>query len=204
MLDMSNLIPAGTVDQPLWISGGSYTIGQQVISPTTFKAYTRKTNGAGTTDPSADSTNWYSQIKNSSLLVVRPFAATGSVITGLGTNQDGVTSVASGTTTGGVLKSIFSYTGGGGIMSHLSIRTANATARTIRLKVTIDGVSVYDNTSSSISSADRGFILSGVISGSSTNILPPLLWANSITIEIASSLGESNGITTEYVYDGRA
>lgn len=58
MLDMSNLIPAGSVDQPLWISGGSYTIGQQVISPTDYCAYVRKTNGAGATDPSSDTTNW--------------------------------------------------------------------------------------------------------------------------------------------------
>lgn len=58
MLDMSNLIPAGSVDQPLWISGGSYTIGQQVISPTDYCAYVRKTNGTGATDPASDSTNW--------------------------------------------------------------------------------------------------------------------------------------------------
>lgn len=58
MLDMSNLIPAGSVDQPLWISGGSYTIGQQVISPTDYCAYVRKTNGTGATDPSSDTTNW--------------------------------------------------------------------------------------------------------------------------------------------------
>lgn len=58
MLDMSNLIPAGSVDQPLWISGGSYTIGQQVISPTDYCAYVRKTDGTGATDPSSDTTNW--------------------------------------------------------------------------------------------------------------------------------------------------
>lgn len=58
MLDMSNLIPAGSVDQPLWISGGSYTIGQQVISPTDYCAYVRKTNGTGATDPVSDTTNW--------------------------------------------------------------------------------------------------------------------------------------------------
>lgn len=58
MLDMSNLIPAGAVDQPLWISGGSYTIGQQTVSPADLCVYVRKTNGAGATDPASDSTNW--------------------------------------------------------------------------------------------------------------------------------------------------
>lgn len=42
----------------LWVSGTSYVIGNVTISPTDFQAYRRKTNGAGTTDPSADSTNW--------------------------------------------------------------------------------------------------------------------------------------------------
>jgi len=41
-----------------WVSGRTYIAGQQVISPTDFCAYVRKTNGAGATDPSSDSTNW--------------------------------------------------------------------------------------------------------------------------------------------------
>ena len=42
----------------LWVSGTSYTSGQTVYSPITFFTYRRITNGAGTTDPSADGTNW--------------------------------------------------------------------------------------------------------------------------------------------------
>ena len=42
----------------LWVSGTSYTSGQTVYSPITFLTYRRITNGAGTTDPSADGTNW--------------------------------------------------------------------------------------------------------------------------------------------------
>lgn len=41
-----------------WISGTTYTQGQNVWSPTNYLTYRRKTNGAGTTDPSADGTNW--------------------------------------------------------------------------------------------------------------------------------------------------
>ena len=44
----------------LWVSGNAYLVGNQVISPTTFYTYTRKTNGAGTVDPSTDTTNWLS------------------------------------------------------------------------------------------------------------------------------------------------
>lgn len=41
-----------------WISGTTYAEGVVVWSPITYLSYRRKTAGAGTTDPSADSTNW--------------------------------------------------------------------------------------------------------------------------------------------------
>jgi len=62
MIDTSNLVPAGTQDQPVWVSGGSYVVGQQVISPAAFRVYVRKTIGGGTTDPSLDSTNWVDSV----------------------------------------------------------------------------------------------------------------------------------------------
>lgn len=42
----------------IWVSGTTYAIGNVRYSPITFLSYRRKTAGAGTTDPSADSTNW--------------------------------------------------------------------------------------------------------------------------------------------------
>lgn len=41
-----------------WVSGTTYAIGDTRYSPINFQTYRRKTTGAGTTDPSADSTNW--------------------------------------------------------------------------------------------------------------------------------------------------
>jgi len=41
-----------------WISGTTYAIGDCRYSPVDFQTYRRKTAGAGTTDPSADVTNW--------------------------------------------------------------------------------------------------------------------------------------------------
>lgn len=43
---------------PAWVSGTTYTVGQVVYSPITAGLYRRMTAGAGTTDPSADTTNW--------------------------------------------------------------------------------------------------------------------------------------------------
>lgn len=48
------------VNMTKWISGTTYAIGDVTWSPITFYAYRRKTAGAGTTDPSSDTTNWIS------------------------------------------------------------------------------------------------------------------------------------------------
>lgn len=47
-----------TANVSKWTSGTTYTEGQNVWSPITYYTYRRKTNGAGTTDPSLDTTNW--------------------------------------------------------------------------------------------------------------------------------------------------
>jgi hypothetical protein len=44
---------------PAWVSGNSYTLGFVVWSPVTKQLYRRIVAGAGTTDPSADATNWF-------------------------------------------------------------------------------------------------------------------------------------------------
>lgn len=46
-----------------WVSGTNYTEGDVVWSPIDFEAYRRKVTGAGTTDPSLDTTNWYQLLK---------------------------------------------------------------------------------------------------------------------------------------------
>lgn len=42
----------------IWVTGTTYAIGDVRWSPVDYKSYRRKTNGAGSIDPSADSTNW--------------------------------------------------------------------------------------------------------------------------------------------------
>lgn len=49
----------------VWVSGTSYTAGQVRYSPVDFLNYRRKTNGAGTTDPSQDPANWELQTSTS-------------------------------------------------------------------------------------------------------------------------------------------
>lgn len=50
----------GATGAPVWVSGTSYILGFVVWSPITKLLYRRTVAGAGTTDPSADTTNWFS------------------------------------------------------------------------------------------------------------------------------------------------
>lgn len=43
---------------PAWVSGSAYALGAAVYSSVTRLVYRRIVAGAGTTDPSADATNW--------------------------------------------------------------------------------------------------------------------------------------------------
>ena len=49
---------AATVGASLWVSGQTYAAGAAAISGIDFQTYRAKTTTSGTTDPSADSTNW--------------------------------------------------------------------------------------------------------------------------------------------------
>ena len=50
----SALIAGATI----WVSGTTYAIGDARFSPINYQTYRRTTSGAGTTDPSLDTTNW--------------------------------------------------------------------------------------------------------------------------------------------------
>lgn len=49
---------AANTNTPRWVSGTTYALGSLVYSPVTGRSYRRSVAGAGTTDPSSDSTNW--------------------------------------------------------------------------------------------------------------------------------------------------
>lgn len=51
----SAALTAGAV---VWVTGLTYAAGDVRFSPIDYTTYRRKTNGAGSTDPSADPTNW--------------------------------------------------------------------------------------------------------------------------------------------------
>lgn len=54
----SAITSANAAGAAAWVSGTTYAIGDVRWSPVNYYSYRRKTVGAGTTDPSADTTNW--------------------------------------------------------------------------------------------------------------------------------------------------
>jgi len=81
-----------------WVSGTTYTEGAVVWSPITYLSYRRKSTGGGTTDPSADSTNWAQA------------AGTGDV-TQTGTQTLTNKTIEAGTFTNGYTEEVFAVTG---------------------------------------------------------------------------------------------
>lgn len=106
----------------------------------------------------------------------------------------------SGAMTANTLKSFLNISGVGGEMTWLSIRTTDSTARTIRTRITIDGVP-YDFTSASIAVAGTGVVLAGAHNNAAIVYLPPIRWTTSLVLEIASSLTETDKFAIEWIYN---
>jgi len=61
---------AASAGASIWVSGTTYAIGDARWSPADGRVYRRKTAGAGTTDPTADPTNWAPIAPNGLQLVI--------------------------------------------------------------------------------------------------------------------------------------
>jgi hypothetical protein len=115
----------------------------------------------------------------------------------------GARSLLSGALTANTLKSILTVTGAGQI-SGLGIAVENATSRTIRLRLVVDGVAAFDFTSAAIATTSNGCLIgSGRNSVSGEPVAaPPIVFLQSLDVQIASSLSESDSITTQYILHG--
>lgn len=120
---------------PLWISGTTYPLGYQVISPADLNVYIRKVAGAGTTDPKDDATNW-------KLLTLRPtryvpeFKQSSSTVA-IGDFQNTWGAVTS--TSAGAPTTIVDVTGAG-ILNGVYAAVSHTAAGTGHLTLAIDGV----------------------------------------------------------------
>ena len=137
------------------------------------------------------------------------FPATKSIVNAFSTNgytpvaTSGSTSnktVACGALTANTLATVLSVTGGSGSMEFLSAVSVDATARTLRVQVIVDGVTVFDSTSASTSAAQGCLVVGQAVSGASAYDSEPLYWNNSLTVKVASSLTETDKFNIAYRY----
>ena len=111
-------------------------------------------------------------------------------------------SILSGALTAATLKTLLTITGAGAI-KFLGVATVDATSRTVRLKVTIDGVVVYDATSSAITSSSLGLIAIGSIIDAYIPQLDNVAFNSTLLVEVASSLSETDKLSLRTVYETR-
>ena len=107
----------------------------------------------------------------------------------------GVASV-SGALTANTLVDLINESGSAGEISHLAIASNDASARTLRVVVTIDGVVIFDRTSASFSSSNTGIFLAGNFNPVIVSSLPPIKYSTSKRVQYASSNNETGKFTT--------
>lgn len=135
-----NLFTPFTSEQgiALWVSGTTYPLGYQVISPADLNVYVRKVAGAGTTDPKDDATNW-------KLLTIRrtrqglDFVATGTSSSGSIITKDLAASATITSSTSGAPTVALDITGSG-VISCISFEAATSSAGNYNFSVEVDGV----------------------------------------------------------------
>ena len=108
----------------------------------------------------------------------------------------------SGSCTAATLKTLLSVTGRGAL-AMLGVASVDATSRTHRLKITLDGTVIYDKTSTATTTYGL-FVVLGyivVVGTSSSGVCSegvPLLFDSSLLIEYASSVTETD--KTKFFY----
>ena len=111
--------------------------------------------------------------------------------------------VLSGALTANTLKTILSVTNSGQCQL-LSAYSKNATSRTVRLVVKVDGSTVFDATSSALVNAGRGLVAAGAAGydGSTPYYIAqggnPIRWNSTLEVQIASSLTETDNVAIAY------
>lgn len=106
----------------------------------------------------------------------------------------------SGALSAGVLKTMLSVSVPG-TMPLLTVYSKDATSRTIRVAVIADGALVFDSTSAAFATPNRGCLVAGNAGWiGSVIVIPgaPIRWAQSLIVQVASSLTETDKVATFY------
>lgn len=114
-------------------------------------------------------------------------------------NTNGAREVLSGALTANTLATVVNITTGGQI-SYLSGHTKDATSRTVRLVVILDGTTVFDATSSTASLLGAGLVAVGHQPSGTGGWVEgaPIRFNSSCVIRLASSLTETDKLAVSY------
>lgn len=116
-----------------------------------------------------------------------------------GSSANGATSAFSGTLGVGVLGTLLNITGAGWVPL-LNAASSDATARTVRMRVTVDGTVVFDATSATVGTAGRGIFAAGMVTNTGVvEQAQPIRFNTSLRVEAATSLAENGGVTVSYI-----
>lgn len=112
--------------------------------------------------------------------------------------------VVSGACTANTLKTILSLSGNG-VISALGVGSGDVTSRTHRIKVTLDGVVIFDATTAATTSLTTAFMVIGsvnylVASVGATVAFEPLAFNQSLLVQYASSITETDKAYIGYRY----
>ncbi len=132
------------------------------------------------------------------------YCSDGSIIYSLyanGTDMNFKTALC-GALTADILSPVLSISGSGGVVSWLSVLSMDTTIRTMRVKVTVDGIVVFDATTGSLTNVAQGLqVIGGGRSASYTsNNDIPVVFNNTLLVEVASSITETDKFKIGYRY----
>lgn len=111
-------------DPKYWVSGTTYKANKVVASPSDFQYYMRKTTGAGTTDPSSDTTNWHPTGGSAIKSIQRGILTIGSSV------QTGTATITAVNTSKSTLSFLGFYTAGVDTTTAPTIALTNGTTIT--------------------------------------------------------------------------
>ena len=123
----------------------------------------------------------------------------------LATDALNAKSVLTGALTANTLATVLSLSGKGAI-DFLACQSWDATSRTHRMKVTLDGVVIFDATSGAVASYAKylpviGSLVNLSASAQSMSVVPqPLMFNTSLLVEYASSITETAKTYLSYNY----
>ena len=129
--------------------------------------------------------------------IVNGHSAGGTYQQSVMTTDSAVKKTLSGALTANTLKSILTISGSG-VLAMCYVSSRNATSRTMRLQIIVDGTTVFDATSSAVTAADSALIGVGQVASKDAGggywyVMPlPIPFNTSLDVKIASSLSETD------------